>query len=244
MHEISDRFDCPEPAPCWLAAPPERSGKFLPTFARISVAIQSALREHVPSIYFKNADRYRDLKAAYPMLVYQASRPYRGRVRTELTYDVLDSESMSILFRRAKPNFASLLAKVDSELRASDMTDLALKYSPRHAMEIMKSVQKLSVSRRYLFLLVRSESMLVDALVELSGLGTFSAREQCKKMTTFRKKWRFQLRRLYPGGDFSVLAPILLDTATEALLSSDESRGSPASDVDLVGPSESGSGAL
>jgi hypothetical protein len=36
-------------------------------------------------------------------------------------------------------------------------------------------------------------------------------------MASFEKKWRYQLPRMYPGTDFTWLAPELLETAARAL---------------------------
>lgn len=242
MQEIIPGVVCPEPDARWLSLPAERSAAFLPTFTRISVALQAALREQVPAVYFQVPERFRDWKSAYPMLVYQASRPFRGRVRTELTYDVLNPRLMAILFRRARAKLIPLLERVEAELRAEGFEDVAQYYSLKCAQGIIDSVQRLSASRRYLYRLVRSESALVDALVDLSGLGTSSAKEQAKRRAAFQKKWQFQLRRLYPGVDFSALAPLLLESATQALLCLNDSRSGNDSDVNLVVASEPGPG--
>jgi len=98
----------------WLRAPDERSGGFFPAFARISVALQEALRERVPAAYFENLENYRDTKKAYPMLVYRASRPFRARTRTELTYDVLNPATLARVFRSAKQCLPELLASTGS----------------------------------------------------------------------------------------------------------------------------------
>jgi len=224
---------------CLLSLPAERCAAFLPTFARISMALQSLMRDHVPAIYFNTPERYRDWKTAYPMLVYQASRPFRGRVRTELTYDVLSPRLMTILFRRAKGNLAPLLERVESEIRAAGSAEIAAQYLPRRVPEIIQSVQRLSASRRCLYRLVRGESALVDALVDLSGLGTLPEKDRAKRLAAFHKKWQFQLRRLYPGADFSVLAPALLEAATQALLT-DKELSSEESDVSLLSATDPG----
>jgi hypothetical protein len=242
MQATIPRARCAVPDPSWLSLPAERSAAFLPIFARISVALQSTLRQRVPPFYFQSLESFRDWKSAYPMLIYQASRPFRGRVRTELTYDVLNPRLMAILFRRAKGNLELLLEQTEAELRAGGRPEVAAHYSSRRAPEIVQSVQRLSASRRYLYRLVRSESALVDALVELSGLGTLSAREQAKRLAAFRKKWQFQLRRLYPGGDFSALAPALEEAVTEALISVGDGPTEGYLDRSLIAGSEPGSG--
>jgi hypothetical protein len=224
MQGIIPGVVCPEPGAYWLSLPAERSSAFLPAFVRISVALQAALREHVPAVYFHDLARFHDWKSAYPMLVYQASRPFRGRVRTELTYDVLNPRLMAILFRRAKNTMIPLLERVEAQLRAAGLKEVAQYYSLKRSPGIIETVQRLSASRRCLYRLVRSESALVDALVDLSGLGNVPAREQAKRRSAFQKKWQFQLRRLYPGVDFSAIAPALLEAATQALLSFNESR--------------------
>jgi hypothetical protein len=157
MQEIIPGGVCPEPDACWLSLPAERSAAFLPTFARISVALQAALRDHVPAVYFQDLARFRDWKSAYPMLVYQASRPFRGRVRTELTYDVLNPRSMTVFFRRAKANLIPLLERVEAELRVGGFDEVADYYTLKRGPGIIESVQRLSASRRYLYRLVRSE---------------------------------------------------------------------------------------
>ena len=202
---------------CWLSMPAERSAAFLPTFVRMSVAIQCVLRERVPVEYFRDLEKYRDLKPAGPMLVYQASPPFRGKKRTELTYDVLNPALIAMLFRRAKPKLVELLAQAESRLRAEGMAELADQYAPRRTSAILDCVQKLSKSRRHLYVLIRGESILMDALVQLSGLGDFPPKMKVKKWAAFEKRWNFQLRRFYQGSDFTHLGPLLLEATEDAL---------------------------
>lgn len=209
----------------WLEMPAERSVKFLPAFGRMSVAIQSVLREHVPVEYFSDTQKYRDLRTAGPMLVYQASVPFRGKKRSELTYDVLNPVLIAMLFRRAESRLAQLLELAECRLRAEGLDDLAIQYAPKRAASMLNNVKKLSKSRRYLFVLIRGESVLVDALVQLGGLGDFPPRAQAKKWASFGKRWNFQLRRLYPGRDYTGLLPMLLAAVEEALRHSGASVG-------------------
>lgn len=241
MQSIISGVEGREPESCLLSLPAERGAAFLPTFARISVALQAILRERVPAIYFNSAERYCDWKSAYPMLVYQASRPFRGRVRTELTYDVLNPRLMTILFRRAKNNLSPLLERVEGELRAAGKIEVAGQYAPKRVTEIVQSVQRLSASRRCLYRLVRGESALVDALVDLSGLAMVSGKERANRLAAFHKRWRFQLKRLYPGADFTTLVPVLLQATSQALPGSGSSS-EEKSDVSLLLASEPGSG--
>jgi len=183
----------------------------------MSVAIQLVLRDQVPVKYFEDLRKYRELKTAGPMLVYQACPPFRGKKRSELTYDVLNPALIAMLFRRAKPKLVELLAQAEARLRAEGLAELADQYAPRRTGAILDCVQKLSRSRRHLYVLIRGESILVDALVQLSGLGELPRKAQAKKWASFEKRWMFHLKRLYQGSDFTYLAPMLLDAAETAL---------------------------
>lgn len=203
--------------PCWLAAPSESMPGFFDAFAGVSVAIQTTLRDLLPSAYFMNPDKYRDPLTAYPMLIYQTSRPYRGKVRADLTYDVMNPRMYDSLVRTARPFLAEKLGDIEAMFRQANLPEWAEKYAPRYVGEIVRSVEKLNKSRKYLHILIRGESGLVDALVQLGGLAHMSTREQMRKLAWFSRRWDYLLRRLYLRQDYSFLAPELLDAATKAL---------------------------
>src|SRR5579871_1645738 len=112
MRSVIPGVNFPALDPCWLQMPAERSTTFLPAFVRMSEAIQAVLRETVPVKYFERLERFRDPRTAYPMLIYQASPPFRGKKRSELTYDVLNPALIAALFRRTKLPLEELLSKV------------------------------------------------------------------------------------------------------------------------------------
>ncbi len=217
MPEIYSGLSFPKPGPDWLAAPDERTPGFFPVFARVSVAIQTLLRERVPSHYFVDPRAFAYVKTAYPMLVYRASRPFQGKMRTELTYDILHPKTVATFFRTVRPALGEVLESVKARLIAEGHTELATLYEPSRANSILESVQRLSKSRKCLYVLIRSESVLVTTLIDLAGLGKLPIRQQARRMASFEKKWRYQLRRMYPATDFTWLASELLETATNAL---------------------------
>ena len=217
MRSIIPGINFPRLDPRWLRTPAERSGAFFPAFVRISLAVQGALRQRIPAALLETLESFRDPKIAYPLLLYQASPPHRGKQSSELTYDVLNPLSMAALFRRAKPALEELLAQTEARLRAADLPEAANLYAPRRITTIQNDVQHLSKSRKCLYLLIRGESALVDALVQLNGLGSLPAKEQARRWALLGKRWNYQLRRLYPGKDFTCLAGILLDAAAAAL---------------------------
>jgi hypothetical protein len=219
MQEIpTSEIDFPRPGLAWLAAPAERSPEFFPAFARVSDAIQSVLRDRIPSHYFQNSQAFANVKTAYPMLVYQASRPFRGKLRTELCYDVLNPTTMATFFRTVRPLLGGVLETVKSRLRSEGAGELAAQYEPARANSILQSVQRWAKSRKCLYVLIRAEGVLVNTLIDLAGLGGLPERQQAKRAASFQKKWRFQLRRMYPATDFTWLAPELLEAATQALV--------------------------
>lgn len=217
MQEIPSGIDFPAPGLEWLAAPAERSPEFFLAFARISAAIQTLLRERIPEYYFRDPHSFAKLKTAYPMLVYQSSRPFRGKMRSELSYDVLNPATVASFFRTVRPVFGSVLETAKTRLASEGLSELAKEYEPCRANAILQSVQRLSKSRKCLYVLIRAEGVLLNTLVELAGLGGLTERQQARRVASFQKKWRFQLRRMYPGTDFTWLAPELLDAATAAL---------------------------
>jgi hypothetical protein len=221
MPETYPGVSFPEPGAEWLAAPDERTPGFFPAFARVSVAIQTLLRERVPTHYFVDSRAFGNIKTAYPMLVYRASRPFRGKMRTELTYDVLNPKTLAAFFRSVRPALPEVLENVRARLIAEGLGDLAPIYDPARAAAILDSVQRLSKSRKCLYVLIRAESFLVTTLIDLAGLGTLPIRQQARRMASFEKKWKYQLRRMYSGTDFTWLAPELLETATRALAEPD-----------------------
>jgi hypothetical protein len=221
MPEIYSAVSFPKPGPQWLEAPDERTPGFFPAFARVSVAIQTLLRERVPSHYFVDTRGFGNVKTAYPMLVYRASQPFRGKMRTELTYDVLHPKTLAAFFRTVRPALAEVLAIAQARLLREGLMELAAMYEPSRANSILESVQRLSKSRKCLYVLIRAESGLVTTLIDLAGLGNVPVRQQARRMASFEKKWRYQLPRMYPGTDFTWLAPELLETAARALAQPD-----------------------
>jgi hypothetical protein len=217
MPEIDSVASFPQPGPEWLAAPDERTPGFFPAFARVSFAIQTLLRERVPTHYFVDSRTFANVKTAYPMLVYRSSRPFRGKMRTELTYDVLNPKTLASFFRTVRPVFPEVLQSVEARLRAEGSASLAAFYDPLRAASILESVQRLSKSRRCLYVLIRAEGVLVTTLIDLAGLGSLPIKQQARRMALFEKKWRYQLRRMYVGTDYTWLASELLETATRAL---------------------------
>src|SRR5580700_2842863 len=124
LTEIEPPAAFPKPGAAWLAAPDERTPGFFPAYARMSVALQILLRERVPMRYFEDLKAFANLKTAYPMLIYRASSPFRGKMRTELTYDVLNPKTLATFFRTVRPVFPEVLEAAKSRLLAEGLHEL------------------------------------------------------------------------------------------------------------------------
>ena len=129
------------------------------------------MRERVPSHYFVDPRVFANSKTAYPMLVYRASRPFRGKMRTELTYDILHPKTVAMFFRTVRPVLGEVLEAAKARLLSDGLTELAALYEPARANAILESVQRLSKSRKCLYVLIRAESVLVTTLIDLASLG-------------------------------------------------------------------------
>lgn len=212
-------------ASAWLQAPGERDPEFFPAYAAVSVAVQRAMRQWLPYVYFSNPNRYDDLLAAWPLLIYQAMPPFPGKPKYEFTYDVMDCGTSKLLRRSTLRELAAALERVRPLLMALGKTRTARFYHPDQAARIVSAVAR---QPRLLNALLAADAFFVDALVHLGLRGhaftNASARNPAKAVkelarfagqfvTTFHRR----LRRLYGGRDFPAFGVLLLIEATRAL---------------------------
>ena len=218
----------------WLDAPGERQPEFFASYSHVSVAVQRAIRLWLPYIYLSDLRRYDTLDAAFPLVVYQVSRPFQGRPKYDFTYDVLDARAMNGFFRMAGQRLPGELARVEDLLLRAGRKSTAAFYSPRRARKILEAVQS---RPRLLKSLLVADAFLVDALVNLGCRGHELRQDFAKDpeqavrgLSRFAadlvKAFHGKLRRLYGGQEFLALGGLLLVEATEALgAASNESAG-------------------
>jgi hypothetical protein len=204
----------PPPDARWFDAPAERTPEFHPAYAQVSIALQSALRTLVPAQLLNSADGFRDTFIAYPLLVWKVSRPYRGKSKTELTYDVLNPISMAKFYRLARPELIVLLTQMHAEFAASGDAVLAADYAPRRITRILTLCRAHKKCRNGIAALLVGEGALLNALIPFGGAPHAS---RARIVAEFQKTWRTRLTRFYASEDFTPLAPALLDAATAAL---------------------------
>lgn len=209
----------------WLKTPGERDADFFAVFSRMSVAVQTAMRRWIPFGYFQNVNGYETLGSAFPLLVYQTSKPFAGRPRSEFTYDVMEDRSMAAVFRTAGKTLPRLLESLSATLVAAGRERTAAFYEPRQAASILATVQRNPYLVRSLLV---ADAFFVGALVKLGLEGRRLASEfqndpqkAVKDLSRFTadfvRSYHGRLRRLYAGRDFPALGALVLVEATAAL---------------------------
>jgi hypothetical protein len=193
--------------PAWMNAPDERQPRYFQTWQVVSQALQRGLRTWISEMYFGDAARYEDRDAAYPMLVYAASRPCRGRPRTEFTYDVVDPETLPCAFHLIGSSLQAVLGKVEQRLYECGRPELARRYAPRWHQDVLRAVQK---KPRQILGLLGDEAAVVNSVIDLGTAHRMQAVKPFAKWATVA------LRSIY-GMDLRVLAFQALEEATRAL---------------------------
>jgi hypothetical protein len=193
--------------PAWTGAPPERHPAYFRTWQAVSLAVQQALRCWIPEIYFLDPARYEDRDAAFPLLVYAASRPCRGRPCTEFTYDVADEGVLPRALHQIGGSLQSVLETVERSLYDGDRPALARRYASRWHQDVLRAVQR---KPRPLLSLLGDEAAVVNALV---GLGSGRKMQAVKP---FARAASMALRTMY-GEDLRPLSLRLMEEATRTL---------------------------
>jgi len=211
------RAPVPELPAIWNLAPDENHPDFLPTFRAISLAVQTCLRQRVPPIFLAKPAVFRVPCRVYPMLMYAASRPFRPKRCTDLTYDPMDNTWLDHFIAGAKRRLSPRLREVYDRLERKPSGALSRPYGPRRVAKAIRAVRKYRTSQMLLAGLVAGESALVGDLVHLAGLAGLPPRERQKRVARFFVNFRKHLRRSCNGCDLTPLVPVLLDAATQAL---------------------------
>ncbi len=213
-----------QPRNGWAAAPSERGARYAVVYARVSIALQTAMREWIPSLYFDGVARFDDLDMAQGMIAWRASRPAVGEHVDRLSYDVLDPAMMTRCFfwveRNIRPVLSSLLPvteKFDSSRRGffdprnTNRILLRLRRAQRGFQTILKveediitQLVKLVAATSKLQAKVERQPRLVATEVERSVQRTFATVEA-------------RLRRIIPHSDIETVMRMLVIVLTKSL---------------------------
>ena len=210
--------------PQWMNAPTERDPGYFRAWQRVSLALQRWLRDQVAGQYFADLARFENRPAAYPVIVYQASRLCHGRPRTEFTYDLRDypecRTTLAMSWKLTGRAIQAVLGRIEQRLNEAGMTELAHRYAPVWHQDVLVAVKK--KPKPYVDLLM-AESAVINAAIDL---GTERSVEAANR---FAKTVHLNLRKIY-GMDLQRLGAGALEEATRVLAQARASRGDDFSD--------------
>jgi hypothetical protein len=197
--------------PQWLNAPTERDPGYFQAWQRVSLALQRWLRDQVADAYFLDLAHFENRPAAYPVIVYQASRLCHGRPRTEFTYDLRDypecRTTLAMSWKLTGRAIQAILRSIELRLNDAGMTELAHRYAPVWHQDVLIAVKK--KPKAYVDLLM-AESAVINAVIDL---GTERSVEAANR---FGKTVHLNLRKIY-GMDLQSLGVGTLEEATRVL---------------------------
>jgi hypothetical protein len=197
--------------PRWRNAPTERDPGYFWAWQRVSLAMQRWLRDQIARAYFEDLARFENRPAAYPVVVYQASRLCHGRPRTEFTYDLRDypecRTTLATSWKLTGRAIQAVLGRIERRLCEAGRTELAHRYAPVWHQDVLVAVKK--KPKPYVDLLM-AESAVINAAIDL---GTERSVEAANR---FGKTVHLNLRKVC-GMDFESLGAGALEEATCAL---------------------------
>jgi hypothetical protein len=197
--------------PRWRNAPTERDPGYFSAWQGVSLAMQRWLRDQIADRYFEDLARFENRPAAYPVIVYQASRLCHGRPRTEFTYDLRDYPECAVTlassWKMTGRAIQAVLRRIERRLNDAGMTELAHRYAPVWHQDVLVAVKK--KPKPYVDMLM-AESAVINAAIDL---GTERSVEAANR---FAKTVHLNLRKVC-GMDFESLGAGALEEATCAL---------------------------
>ena len=203
--------------PIWMNTPPEQDLDYFPAWQRVSVHLQRWLRNAIATAYFADVSRFADRPSCYTMIVYQCSRLYRGRPRTDFTYDLRDYpdclDTLMSALQLTGRSVETVLEDIQGRLHEAGQDALARRYSPIWRHDILISTRR---KPRLLAALLSAESMLIEAVIDL---GTERSVATVNRLARTANR----ILRNVMGMDLRRLAAPSLEEATEALTHPPES---------------------
>ncbi|HUS08172.1 MAG TPA: hypothetical protein VMZ52_17850 [Bryobacteraceae bacterium] len=209
----------------WMDAPRERSARYFPTYAHMSRRLQRCLRRWLPYAYFDSPVRYQDSFTAQAMLLYKASEAYAGKLRTQLSYDLLSNSSVDAFFRSGLQGLPEMLSFAHSELLRAGDQETAELYLRRNSKEIVQHIRKW---HKKVDKLLAGDCRIVDGFLQL-GLqcalisqqiekdAVYPSAESCEIGFDWYETMKTGLQRLYTGSTLGNFSSLLLLEATASL---------------------------
>ncbi len=219
----------PEPRewhPCsgWSEAPSERSARYAVVYPRASIALQTAMREWIPSLYFDGVDRLDDLDMAQGMIAWRASRPAVGEHVDRLSYDILDPEMMTRCFFWVERNIRPILSSLLPITRKLDCSRRGF-FDPRNTKRILLRLRR---AQRGFQMILKVEEDIITQMVKLvASTPKFQAKAESQPRLVAAEIERSvqrtfatveaRLRRIIPHADVETVMRMLVIVLTKSL---------------------------
>jgi hypothetical protein len=204
------------------SAPPERSFGYDKAYKGISGAIQTAIRQAVPSAHLASIQQFADRDHALALLTWSAAEPVVGRCVDELGVEVLKPGMVDTAFNGLSKKLTPRLAEVREILiRHGASPSLCDHYKPSKAALIADGCRR---RPRFVNLLFCNEVRLISGFVQFCArISNWRARAAGDPTIVFREvrdSWEnleIHIRSFYQRHPHSVLGSILLVEAVRAL---------------------------
>ena len=228
--------DCRAPGPCpaavevsipgsdlaaWYLSPRQRTSHFYRAFQGVSKAIQRAMRDWLRFVWFDDPARFADPAASRALMMYWLSPLYRGRSRSEFSWEVLSEPQLTRLYTRSARKANRELGMIRTRLSAAGCEESIDDFNSLERNRIAAAVRR---EGRHLNRLMALDTGLVDTLCSLSAEARLLdapalPRARFELATHYVHALRVHLRR-GPLPDWSHdLAILVLIHATTALRS-------------------------
>jgi hypothetical protein len=196
------------PGPVWPLLAPTQHPRFVKCAARVSVAIQTALRAWLPYLWLSEISRFEDFETAASLLIYSACRPFTPKNRQAFTFDVLDGDTRRAILYSAQRMLPPRLALVEAMLDRRGLKTAAL-YRPRHLERVMAVYERKPHALNAI--LVAERELVEEYVLRQERWANTKAREQSEQTLSRR------YRKLFAQQDYSALRPVIEAEAAFAL---------------------------
>jgi hypothetical protein len=197
--------------PAWRDTPNERDPAYFETWQRVSMALQAALKRWIAAAYFEDLARLENRDAAFSLLVYQCSRGFTGKPRSEFTYDLRDypdcKDTLALASKLIGCRVQEALRTLEQRLLDAGRPALARRYSPVWHEDAVMLVRR---KPRRLAELLAAESAIVNAAIDLGTERTPAAVGRCARIIN-------SALRNVEGLDLRKLGVAVFEVATRAL---------------------------
>jgi len=173
--------------------------------------LQLALRAWISAIYFSDLKAYEDREAAYPVVLYQASRPFCGNPGHDFTLDLRDypdcTNTLEQAWKLTGSSLRRTLAEVELRLNQAGRSQLAKSYAPKWYEDVLHEVRR--NPKAYAHVLTK-EADFINSIIDLAAAPTPLA------VSHFSKCVNLKLKKVF-GHDVRHLAVPALRMVTAVL---------------------------